>query len=193
MIRRSLILLAAFPLAGCISFAADPPPSLLTLTSTQKVAAGQTVAAEAGRALVILYPSTPQAVATTRVPVKSDETTIAYLKDAQWVEAPNRLFQRVLAETVEARTGRPVLSPRAVTVDPGARITGQLSNFGVDATTNNAVVTYDAVMVRGPQQVETRRFEAQVPVSRIEAGPVGAALNQATNQIAVEVADWIGR
>lgn len=193
MIRRSLILLSAFPLAGCISFGAEPPPSLLTLTSTQKVAAGQSVVADPGRALIVLYPTTPQAVATMRVPVQSDPTTIAYLKDAQWVEAPNRLFQRVLAETIEARTGRPVLSPRAVTVDPGGRITGQLSNFGVDAATGNVVVTYDAVMVRGPQQVETRRFEAQVPVSKIEAGPVGAALNEATNRVAVEVADWVGR
>ena len=38
-----------------------------------------------------------------------------------------------------------------------------------------------------------RRFEARVPVSAIEPAPVGVALNQAANQVAAEVADWIGK
>jgi cholesterol transport system auxiliary component len=191
--RRLLILAAALPLAACISFGADPPPSLLTLTSAERVPAGRSLTADPGRTVTILYPSVPQALATTRVPVKSDATTIAYLKDAQWVEAPNRLFQQLVAETVEARTNRPVLSPRqAVGIDPGARLTGQLVNFGIDAATTSAVVTFDGVIARSATQVETRRFEARVPVSRIEAAPAGIALNQAANQVAVEVADWIG-
>ena len=39
--KTPLLLLAALPLAGCISFAAKPPPSLLTLTSTAQVPVGQ--------------------------------------------------------------------------------------------------------------------------------------------------------
>ena len=41
--------------------------------------------------------------------------------------------------------------------------------------------------------VEKRRFEARVPVSAIEPGPAGIAINQAANQVAAEVADWVGR
>jgi cholesterol transport system auxiliary component len=41
--------------------------------------------------------------------------------------------------------------------------------------------------------VEKRRFEARVPVSAIDAASAGAALNDAANQVAVEVADWVGK
>ena len=40
--------------------------------------------------------------------------------------------------------------------------------------------------------VEKRRFEARVPVSEIEPGAVGVGINQAANQVAGEVADWVG-
>ena len=39
---------------------------------------------------------------------------------------------------------------------------------------------------------EKRRFEARVPVSAIEPVPAGAALNQAANQVAAQVAEWVG-
>jgi len=55
------------------------------------------------------------------------------------------------------------------------------------------VITYDATLTRpNGAGVETRRFEAKVPVPEAKPAPVAAALNQAANQVAQEVADWIG-
>lgn len=180
----------AFALSGCISFGAEPPNQLLTLTAAQAVAPGAVQTVASGEAVTVLWPSVSTELATTRVPVQATPTSIAYLKDAQWVEAPNRLFARLLAETIEARTGKPVLSGRQFAFDPGMRVSGQLLRFGVDAAGNSAVVTFDAAVARG-SDIRTRRFEARVPVSRIKAEPVGVALNQAANQVAAEVADWI--
>jgi cholesterol transport system auxiliary component len=55
-----------------------------------------------------------------------------------------------------------------------------------------AVVVYDAALARSGGAVETRRFAASVPVSAIDAPSAAAALNQAANQVASEIAAWIG-
>ena len=180
-------------LGGCISFGAKPPPSLLTLTAATPVAAGATQAAPGAGTITIAVPSVPQEVATLRVPVRAPPTTVAYLKDAQWVEPPNRLFARLLSDAVTTRTGRVVVGNRMFG-EPGATMTGELRSFGVDAATNSAVVTFDAALVRASgSPLEKRRFEASVPVTTVAPVEVGVALNQAANQVAGEVADWVGR
>jgi cholesterol transport system auxiliary component len=66
--------------------------------------------------------------------------------------------------------------------------------FGVDEGTGEAVVTYDAVLQRGEAPVfEKQRFEARVPLADISAAPAAAALSQAANQVAAQVADWVGK
>ena len=196
MIRsKTLLALVAFaPLAGCISFGAKPPPSLLSLSSAVSVPAGQTQSSATAPTITILVPGAAQAIAGTRVPVQASQTSIAYVANAQWVEPPNRMFVRLLIDTVPAKTGRIVLSSAQSFSDPGAVLSGELRSFGVDAGTNEAVVTFDGSLIRtSGKVVEKRRFEARVPVSAIAAGPVGIALNQAANTVAGEVADWVGK
>jgi len=191
---RLLAMLAAPALlAGCISFGAKPPPSLLVLTPQTLMTAGQSRTAGAGEAVTITIPTVPASLATTRLPVQTDDTNIAYLDKAQWVDTPAKLFQQLLSETVAAKTGRVVLDARQFSFDPGLRVTGEISRFGLDARTMEAVVTYDAAKagVDG-NRVEERRFEARVPVSAMEAGPAGIALNEAANSVANDVAAWIG-
>jgi cholesterol transport system auxiliary component len=184
--------LGALTLAGCISFGEKPPPSLLTLTPAAMVASGTERSAAAGSAVTVVTPTVPQALQTLRVPVQATPTSIAYIKDAQWVEQPNRLFQHLLAETIAARTGRVVLDARQSTLDPGTRLTGTLQSFGLDAASGQAVVIYDAELARNQgEMVETRRFTAQAPAS---ANPqsIATALNACANQVATQVADWLG-
>ncbi len=185
---------AALALGGCISLGAKPPKSLLTLTSATSVPVGQPQSSAKAETITIAVPWVPQELATGRIPVHSGTVAVAYVKDAQWVEQPSRLFARMLADTVTARTGRVVLSNRQSQIDPGAQLTGELRRFGVDAETSEAVVTFDAALMRGPEAVfEKQRFEARVKVARIDATSVGAALGTAANQVAVQIADWVGR
>jgi len=54
------------------------------------------------------------------------------------------------------------------------------------------IVTYDASLsTQGGSHVETRRFTATVPADGT-ANTVGPAINRAANQVAGEVAQWIG-
>ena len=53
------------------------------------------------------------------------------------------------------------------------------------------VVIYDASLsTEGGNRVEARRFTATAP-SDGSAGSVGPALNQAANDVANQVADWV--
>lgn len=194
--RLALALLAplSIGLSGCISFGSKPPASLMTLTSAASVPPGQTQTSATAPTITILVPGASQALSGVRIPVQESQTAIAYVTKAQWVEPPNRMFVRVLIDTIPARTGRVVLSSAQSFSDPGAVLSGELRNFGVDAATSEAVVTFDASLIRvSGKVVEKRRFEARVPVTPIEAAPVGVALNQAANQVAGEIADWVGK
>lgn len=197
------VLLAALPLGGCISFGAKPPPSLLKLEADAAMPTGQTVSSATTRSITITVPTVPQELAVTRVPVRSGDTAVAYLKDAQWVEAPNRMFARVLGDTISVRTGRVVLGVRQALSDPGARLSGELRQFGIDADSNEAVIIYDATLVRDRPAAadgvrpaltfEKRRFEARVALPEIAPAAAGSALNDAANRVAGDVADWVGK
>ena len=189
----ALTVALALSLSGCISFGAKPPSSLLTLSAATPVATGATQTSPGAATITIAVPAVPQEIATLRVPVRSGATSVAYLKDAQWVEAPNRLFARLVADAVTTRTGRVVIGNRMMG-EPGATMTGDLRSFGVDAATSEAVVTFDAALIRNTgSPLEKRRFEARVGVAAVAPAEVGVALNQAANQVAGEVADWVGR
>ena len=195
MMRPKLLLAlpASLALAGCFG-GGSAPSEVLTLTSAEMrpVAAPRT--AGQGEAITVAVPSLPQALRTNRIPVYVNETTIQYLTDAVWVEQPGALFARVLGETISARTGRVVLDPSQYSHDPGTRITGTLVKFGLDPGQMQVVIVYDAAMARGGPTggVVTNRFEVHLPVADATPASVAPALNQAANQLAGQVAAWVG-
>jgi cholesterol transport system auxiliary component len=191
MNRLSLVALGALSLASCFG-GKKVPPTLLTLTSSAPAPATVSRTAAPGDAITIDVPVVPKELATTRVPALVGPTAIAYVKDVQWVESPDKLFQDLVQETVIRTTGRVVLDPRQSALDPGLHLTGTLSRFGYDAQEGAVIVRYDgALSAPGGSRVETRRFEAHVPADGT-AGTVGPALNDAANRVAAEVAHWVG-
>jgi cholesterol transport system auxiliary component len=163
----------------------------MRLTSEAQLPASSRSGPQSG-AITVVPPTAPAELNTPRVPVRTGATQVAYVKDAQWVEVPAIMFARLLSETIAAKTGRVVLDPKQFTFDPGQRLTGTLQTFGLDADRMQAVLVYDAAVSRGKDSVETRRFEARVPVAALDAASAPAALNQAANQVAAEVAAWVG-
>ena len=199
MKKLALLLLAApfaAALSGCVSFGGKPPKvPFLTLEAAEQIKPGDVQTPASGTTVTVLFPTVPHELATTRVPVHSGENAVAYVKDAQWVEAPPRLFARLVGDTIAARTGRPVLSDRQSQIDPGAVLSGELRQFGVDADSNEAVVQFDALLVQGDDatKFQKRRFEARAPLAEVTPDLVAKALNQAANQVAIQVADWVGK
>lgn len=192
MKKRTLCLLLALPLAACISFGGKPPKMLLTLTPTTILPVGATQNSATAKTITIMVPAVPQALAVTRIPVTTGDQ-VSYVTDAAWIEAPQRQFARLMSDTIAAKTGRVVLTPAQSFSDPGARLSGELRNFGIDGGTREAVVTFDASLIRGDaSKVEKKRFEVRIPLAAIDATTVGPALNQAANAVAAQVAEWVG-
>ena len=191
--RTGMALAVALALAGCVNLGGgEAPPFLLTLSPDAVPAAGSSRSNAEARTLTVLIPTAPQKLRTQRIPVQQDQGSIAYIVEAQWVEAPQRLFQRLLSDTISAGSGRLVLDEGQYLTAPGEQLAGQLLEFGIDARSNEAVVTYQAMIVgAGGKEVRQQRFEAREGVSAIEARSAGAALSRAANKVAGDVAKWV--
>jgi cholesterol transport system auxiliary component len=179
-------------LSGCISLGSEPPEQLLTLTPSAIIPAGAAAEGEVAAALAVQVPNVTQRLNVTRVPVITSDSSLAYLEEAVWVEKPAQLFRNVLAETIRAKGNRLVVGAGELEYVARTQLAGQLVDMGYDATTGSVVVRYDAVLRGDDGTVRTRRFEETISGVLPEAVPVGAALNEAANTVADQVAEWVG-
>ncbi|MGE4431814.1 MAG: ABC-type transport auxiliary lipoprotein family protein [Sphingobium sp.] len=184
--------LALIGLSGCVSFGTKPPPQLLTIRTQAAVAPGQTVNSQGLPSLLVMLPEVPRTIATTRVPVQIDPTSVAYVKNAQWTEAPRDMFHQLLTETITAGGVLFVIDEDQYGLKPRKRLSGDLLEFGLDGQTKEAVVTYEATLTDSASGEASRsRFTARVPVSDIRADRVAEPINQAANQVAQQIATWV--
>ena len=191
--NRTLPALLAFTLAlsGCLGLGGKVPPTLLTLTPATAIPAGTVTSGDPKTAIMVMEPETDQRLAVVRVPVQIDDTNVAYVKNAAWVERPARLFRALLAETLRGKTNALVLEDTQAAANVGVRVSGRLIDMGYDARTSSVVVRYEAIRGGPSGPVVTKRFESVIP--GIEAKPefIGPALNRAANDVAGQVAAWI--
>jgi cholesterol transport system auxiliary component len=127
-----------------------------------------------------------------RVPVQVSDSSIAYLKDASWVEKPARQFRGLLAETLRAGTDGLVIEGSEYETTGKTLVGGRLLRMGYDAPTGAVIVRFDATRRERGGEIATRRFEAVVNNVKPEAAWVGPALNQSANDVARQVAAWVG-
>lgn len=184
------LLVASIALSGCVSIGGKAPASMLALSSDATVPAGQGASGTLAKSVVVMEPSADARVSVLRVPVQIDASNVAYLRNTQWVERPSRQLQHLIAETLRAKGGRLVVESD---VDKWQqRLSGRLLAMGYDLPTRSAVVRFDAVKETPGGTLETRRFEARVPNVDDDAKAIGPALNQASNDVARQVVDWLG-
>jgi cholesterol transport system auxiliary component len=183
--------LASLALSGCISFGPKPPDNLFRLTPAEVAPAGATASGSLTDAIAVLDLEADRSLDVMRVPVTVDASNVAYLKDALWLERPSRQFRSLLAETLRARTGRLVVEGGDFEVTGKTLIGGRLLQMGYDAPSGSVVVRFDAMRSEAKGRIESRRFEARVSGIEPKAVAVGPALNQAANDVARQVADWL--
>jgi cholesterol transport system auxiliary component len=192
--RRIAPAALALALGACAMLGGGGKPPAYLFTLTPEAADPRTIVrtAGAGQAVTINVPVVPKELETLRVPVQVSPTVVQYVPNLQWVDTPDHLFKNLVAETLRRTTSRVVLDPSETTLDPGVVVTGQLQHFGYDAQTGQVVVEYDATLATaGGNQVHTRRFTATAAADGTST-TVGPALNRAANEVARQVAQWIG-
>ena len=171
-----------------------PPASLLTLRAT--ATPGAIAPAAKPATVMVVVPAAAGALQTLRVPVTVSEVELQYLVGATWSEQPNRLFRRVLADTIVAR-GLIVIDPRGPSPRADMTLSGTLADFGLDVRVlgnPHVNVRYDAVLNSSTGTlIAARRFDASAPVADKSPAVVGAALNDAANRVAGDVSDWVAQ
>ncbi len=192
--RLGAVALLSAALGGCLGLGGGkPPPSLFSLTPAKSAAAGTEARGTSGNVLMVMEPETDRRLAVQRVPVQVSTSEVAYLKNALWVERPARLFRSLLAETLRAEgKGGLVLEDDQSAAPAAMRLGGRLVEMGYDARSQSAVVRYDALRTGPKGEVATRRFESVVPGVSADPKSVAPALNRAANEVAAQVAAWMG-
>ncbi|VVS98168.1 ABC-type transport auxiliary lipoprotein family protein [Erythrobacter sp. EC-HK427] len=194
MIRTPVLsaIAASLLLGGCISLTPEAPAQLLTLTSSAQVPAGHAREGDPAAALAVRTPAVTQRLNVTRIPVITSDSSLAYLADAYWVEKPAQLFANMLAETIRSQGNRMVVTGGAMEYTAATQLSGELAAMDYDAVSGSVIVRYDAVLQLAEGRVLTRRFEHRIDGIPAEANAVGAALNEAANVVADQVAEWVG-
>ena len=171
-----------------------PPAMLLTLRATATPVA--TAPATTPVTVMVLPPAAAGALQALRLPVTVGGVELQYLVGATWSEQPNRLFRRVLADTIVAR-GLIVIDPRGPSPRADMTLSGTLADFGLDVRVlgnPHVNVRYDAVLNSSTGTlIAARRFDASAPVADKSPAVVGAALNDAANRVAGDVSDWVAQ
>lgn len=180
-------------LGGCVNLGGGKaPPTLISLSATATAPTGATASGKLDQALLVMEPETDRRLAVQRIVVQVDPANVAYLKDAMWVERPSRMFRALLAETIRAKGGRLVFEDTQPFASVGVRLSGALREMGYDAQDQSVIVRYDAVKEEAGGKLTTRRFESVVPGVSAKPAMVATALNKAANDVASQVADWVG-
>ena len=193
VMRAAAAVMMIAGLSGCALLGgAKAPKNLITLSATAPSPGPIARSGNAGESVTVEDPVVAKEIRTTRVAAQTGSTTIAYIKDLTLVDTPDKLFKNLVAETILRTTNRVVLDPRQSNLDPGLTVSGRLTDFGYEGGQGTVLVRYDAALsTAGGTRVETRRFEARAPADGT-AATVGPALNQAANEVALQVAQWIG-
>lgn len=178
---------------ACVSLGnTEAPPSFLVLTAQTTGNSDAVNNGNAENSVVVLIPDVPRRIDTNRIPVQISDSSIAYIQGAYWADKPAKLMQELIAETITASTGQLVLDIAQSNGLSKNKISGTLSRFGIDEKQSSALVRYDAIKLNADGKIEKRRFEARRNIININASDAGEALNDAANEVAVAVANWIG-
>ena len=189
--QGAMLLAGCAALSGCISLGPKVPDLLFQLTPDKMAPAGNLASAPIKNAIVVAEPEADRSLDVLRVPVKVNASSIAYLKNAAWMEKPTREFRDLLAETLRAETGRLVVIDGDFEQPGQTRLSGRLLAMGYDAQTSSVVVRFDAIRAEPDGEIVTRRFEASMPGVPAKADAVGPALNKVANEVALQVAIWM--
>jgi len=99
----------------------------------------------------------------------------------------------VLSETIRAGGDRLVVGGGELEYAAQTQLGGELTAMEYDPSRSAVVVRYDAVLRLSDGTVRTQRFEAEQTGVLPDALSVAPALNRAANDVAAQVAEWVGQ
>ena len=167
-----------------------PPPALLRLSAAPDAPAPT---ASDTAVLRIVQPQVPAELRTLRITVERDATHLQFLAQGQWVEPPAAQLQRLLLTRIANLTGRLTVDERSADVASEQRLSGRLTAFGLDVRQGppRAHLRYEALLTSSAAPPRAKNFEIYLPVAQQSASATAHALNQASNILAEQLAQWL--
>lgn len=183
IVVTSIALGASLLLSGC---GGGPAPATFDLS------AGRDFGRVGGGAqLAVTEPVALQPLSSERIIVRQG-SSVSFVGGGQWSDKLPTLIQARLIQTFEngsriASVGRP-----STLANAGAMLASEVRAFEIDASRSTAVVEITARIVQANGPVSAARiFRAEVPVAgAINAGTASQALDQALQQVMVEIVRW---
>ncbi|AUT45186.1 ABC-type transport auxiliary lipoprotein family protein [Achromobacter sp. AONIH1] len=187
MKMRSAFLVLTLALAGCGVGRVGTPPSVFDLGADLRPA-------------LQLPARAPIALAYTSVPALSDSGIIWRVGDSaapksyatyRWASSPSDLVRQRLTERL-SRQG-PVLGERVNGQTPQLQVQLQQFEqvFAPDGASSQGRVVLQAVLVNGHKVLGQTRIAVQAPAPTQDAAGGVAALRQATDDAADQLAQWL--
>ena len=192
--RALSLALSGCAVSGLLGGGGKPPVTLVTLTPEAREPAQIARSAGAGQAVTVATPSCPKSSARCVCRSRLRRATSNMSTNLQLVDTPDQAVRGP-----GRRDGAPHHQPSRArcrtkpTLDPGLTVERRAPALRLRCVDRaGRWSTYDgSLSTAGGNRVETRRFTATAAADGT-SGTVGPALNRAANQVAHEVAKWIG-
>ena len=184
--KRAIVLLAAWLLTACTSFASHQPERYFILEATSAGTAAAAASAAPALASVVVAPTTAASFYDTQDIVYSRSPgTRAYYRYNHWTERP----QRAVHAQLLARLGSAAAADRPV-------LTTRLEELYHDAADppGTARITLSVELVDpGSRAVIAReRFTGMAPAASYDAAGAVDGMRQALGTLLDDVAAWVG-
>lgn len=184
--RVAMAMMALSLLAGC---AAGPVP-----TFDLSAPSGFTARGGGTGQLIVVAPTALAVLDSEKIVVEAAPGQITYLTDAQWSDRLSSLLQARIIQAFEngsklrrvARPGDGVAGDYQLSTD--------IRTFGVKVTPEGtfAAVEISAKLIgtAGGRIIAARIFTARVPLSSVSGLTASTGLDQASNQVLIEMVRW---
>jgi cholesterol transport system auxiliary component len=137
----------------------------------------------------------PAELALDRLVVRRGAQEVLYTKGARWTDKPTRLVRSLITEYLKASSKSIVASPTQIDVPIVYRLSGRLSAFHVRVDgTPTASVRFEALLNNTRNRAPVMQvFSAEAAALSDSPSAMAAAINTASNQVALQVASWVAQ
>lgn len=182
---------ALFSLGGCLSSIIPEPEASRLFTLPASSTALPTLSSPWRNLLVDELNPAP-ALNTDRLLAIGASGEVQRLGDARWIARPAELVRAGLATRLSAMGAASSVDRQALRFAADLRVLGELQAFQFDPEQRSAVLTLDLHLLcaQANRSLADRQFSASV-ASSAEVTTLISAYASATDQVAVEVGQWI--
>lgn len=184
--RVAMVLIALSGLTGC---AAGPVPTFDLSAPT-----GFTARGGGTGQLIVVAPTALAVLDSEKIVVEAAPGQITYLTDAQWSDRLSSLLQARMIQAFENGSKMRRVARPGDGVAGDYQLSTDIRTFGVKVTPEGtfAAVEISAKLIAtaGGRIIAARIFTARVPISSVSGITASTGLDQASNQVLIEMVRW---